>query len=239
MDIEVISPFPTESLPRVWAWNERFRHQVSDDFSPQTQGEFVDAMLAAMDLQKTWAVYGDGELGGMITYQRLSPWVGTAHIFVKPKFQGKGLAPPALKIAFAEMFADGIGKLSFYPLAGNRAVGSLLINLGAKREGCLRSQTIAGGKPIDMHIYGMLKEEFEYAMGAASSRRDRRSELDSGGGPGGPGKDPDQHDHPNLESGDEGTPAATGGLQLEPDEGSVGGITADADRQSGSDQPGV
>jgi len=239
MEIEVISPFPTESLPRVWAWSERFRHQMSDDFSPQTQGEFVDAMLAADGLQKTWAVYGDGELGGMITYQRLSPWVGTAHIFVKPKFQGKGLAPPALKIAFAEMFADGIGKLSFYPLAGNWAVGSLLINLGAKREGCLRSQTIAGGKPIDMHIYGLLKEEFEHAMGTTRSRGDRGSELDSGRDSGRQKEGADQHDHPNLEPGDEGTPAATHGLQLEPDAGSIGGPAADVDRQSGQDQPGV
>ena len=234
MEIEVTSPFPTESLPRVWAWNERFRHQVSDDFSPQTQGEFVDAMLASADLQKTWAVYGDGELGGMITYQRLTPWVGTAHIFVKPKFQGKGLAPPALKIAFAEMFADGIGKLSFYPLAGNWAVGSLLINLGAKREGSLRSQTIAGGKPIDMHIYGLLKEEFEHAMGTARSRRDRGSELHHRGDTGGPGKDPDLHDHADLEPRDEGTPAATDGLQLGSDAGSIGGTAADVDRQSGS-----
>jgi len=239
MEIEVISPFPTESLPRVWAWSERFRHQVSDDFSPQTQGEFVDAMLAAIGLQKTWAVYGDGELGGMITYQRLSPWVGTAHIFTKPNFQGKGLAPPALKIAFAEMFADGIGKLSFYPLAGNWAVGSLLINLGAKREGCLRSQTLAGGKPIDMHIFGLLKEEFEHALGAASSSRDRRSQLDSGRNSGGPKEDPDQHDNTNVEPGNDEAPVGTIGLQLEPDEGPVGRPPADENSESGRDQPPV
>jgi len=237
MEIEVISPFPTESLPRVWAWSERFRHQVSDDFSPQTQAEFVDAMLAAIDLQKTWAVYGDGELGGMITYQRLSPWVGTAHIFTKPNFQGNGLAPPALKIAFAEMFADGIGKLSFYPLAGNRAVGSLLINLGARREGCLRSQTIAGGKPIDMHIYGLLKEEFQHAMGTASSRRDRGSELHSGRDSGGETEDHDQHDNANVEPGDATAPVAAEGLLHKPDDRPVGGLAADENSESGRDQP--
>jgi hypothetical protein len=41
--------------------------------------------------QKTWAVYGDGELGGLITFERLSPWLGTAYCLFQPDFQGKGI----------------------------------------------------------------------------------------------------------------------------------------------------
>ena len=147
MRVDVVSPFPTQSLPRVWEWLSNIR---SDDFAPKNIQQFVDAMLDAIDHQMTWAIFGDGELGGMITFQKLTKWVGTAHIMLKPEFQGQHVAPAALRTAFAEMFETGIGKLVFYPLGSDSgingrsrglAVGAVLINLGAHREGTLRAQT--------------------------------------------------------------------------------------------------
>ena len=63
------------------------------------------------------------------------------------------------------MFADaGIGKLEFQALAGNLAVGSLVCNLGARREGTLIGHTLSGGKPKDVWLYGLSREQF---MGGA------------------------------------------------------------------------
>lgn len=220
MTLDLVSPFPPQSLPRVWRWTEAFRGRVSDDFSPQTLAAFVDAMLRAFEGQKTWAVYADGELGGMITFERLSPWVGTAHIVCKPDFQGKGIAPAALRIAFAEMFAEGVGKLIFYPLAGNLAVGSLLVHMGAKREGCLRGQTLCGGKPTAINVYGLFREEFEHAIssqpgnGVARVRGDRGSQLDTRRDSGRPEKDADldHHDDAPVVAGNEGPARPFGGV---------------------------
>jgi len=202
MKIEVISPFPPQALPRVWRWMETFRDRVSDDFSPKTLEEFVEAMLTAWQNQKAWAVYGDGELGGLITFQRLSPWLGTAHCVFKPDFQGKGIAPRACRIAIAEMFAEGVGKLAFYPLAGNLAIGSLLVALGAKREGCLREHTVCQGKPANINVYGLSKGGFEYACRNSGSdadcERDRGRGVDCGLGAGQPQKDPDLEDHADV-----------------------------------------
>jgi RimJ/RimL family protein N-acetyltransferase len=161
VDLSVSSPFPFEALPRVWGWIANLRDRISDDFSPQTQGEFVESMAAGWERWLTWAIRGDSELGGLVTFERFNAWIGTAHIALKPDFQGKGMAMPALRTTFAAMFATGIGKLIFYPFEGNLAVGSLLVNLGAKREGCLKGQTLRGGKPIDVWVYGLSKQQFE------------------------------------------------------------------------------
>lgn len=157
-----LRPFPFEALPRVWGWMEGFRAKVADDFAPQTLGQFLTVMADKWEHPdfKAWSISADGELGGMITFERVSPWLGTAHLLLKPNFQGKGVSIVALRRAFAQMFDLGIGKLAFYPLGNSLAVGSLLVNLGARREGKLVSHTLVGGKPADVNLYGLLKEEF-------------------------------------------------------------------------------
>jgi len=118
-------------------------------------------MSSKWDQQKTWAIYGDGELGGLATFEQLSGWRGTAHVLLKPDFQGKGVALRACRHAVAEMFGLGVQKLEFWVIARNLAIGSLLTNLGATREGTLREHTLVGGKPTDVWVYGLLKAKFE------------------------------------------------------------------------------
>jgi RimJ/RimL family protein N-acetyltransferase len=166
LDLKVTDPFPFESLPRVWRWIEPFREKVADDFAPQDMESFLSFMGGKWEQMRSWAVYGDGELGGLILFERLSKWLGTAHILLKPDFHGRGLAVKACRSAFAEMFQEpGIGKLEFRVLAGNLAVGSLACNLGGKREGTLIGHTLSGGKPRDVWLYGLSKEEFARSAG--------------------------------------------------------------------------
>lgn len=162
MNIEVRSPFPIEALPRIWRWIEPFREKLSDDFSPKTLEAFIAMKLPHWDRKRTWAVYGDGELGGLIEFEKLTPYVGTAHFLLKPEFQRQGLSMKAARIAAEDIFEhEGVGKLAFFIPSGNLAIGSLLVNLGAKREGTLEGHTLRGGKPTDLWIYGLSKEVFQ------------------------------------------------------------------------------
>jgi RimJ/RimL family protein N-acetyltransferase len=145
----------------VWHWIETFREKVSDDFGPKDLKSFLEFMTGKWDRQKTWAVCGDGELAGLITFERLSPWLGIAHYLLKREFQGRGLGAKALRVAVAEIFRDeGVGKLEFWVMAGNLAMGSLLRSLGASREGTLVGRTLWEGKPKDMWLYGLGREAF-------------------------------------------------------------------------------
>jgi RimJ/RimL family protein N-acetyltransferase len=162
MTIEVSSPFPFAALPRVWHWIAPFREKVADDFSPQDLESFLGRMKAQWDRQKTWAVSADGELGGLVIFERLSKWLGTADVVMKPDFQGRGLAAKACRIAVAGMFEEpGLGKLEFRVLCGNLALGSLICNIGGKREGTLVGHTLSAGKPKDVWLYGLSKAAFE------------------------------------------------------------------------------
>jgi RimJ/RimL family protein N-acetyltransferase len=156
MPVEISRPFPFEDAPRVWGWIEPFRNRVSDDFSPKTMPEFLLHFRQMAESSKTWAVYRDGELGGMITYQQVSPVVGTAHCTFKKQFWGSTVTIPAIQQAVAEMFED-CEKLSLPVLAGNLAIISLLKKLGAVKEGVLRAQTRRDGKPVDMVMMAMFK----------------------------------------------------------------------------------
>ena len=181
MESTVTSPFPFEALPRVWSWMRPFREKVSDDFSPQTLPEFLEAMAAKWESVRSWAVYGDAELGGLITFEQLTPWVGTAHFLLKQQFHARGIAVKAARAAAAEIFErETIGKLVFYPLAGNLAIGSLLCNIGARREGRLEAHTVCGGKPTDMCVYGLTKREFNEHASRSDSSGDRGDRLDCG-----------------------------------------------------------
>ena len=162
MNIRVESPFPFEALPRVYRWYQTFREKIADDFAPKTLDEFIQSQLMKWDQQQSWAIYGDGELGGLITFERINPWLGTATILLKPDFHGRGIAVKAATVAIGEMFQQpGIGKVDFFLLAGNKAIGSLLITIGAKREGTLESHTLREGKPADLWVYGLTKQHFE------------------------------------------------------------------------------
>lgn len=161
MKVEVVSPFPFHALPRVFGWMAPFWEKVADDFTPRNLNDFMERMAEQWDKEKTWAIHINGELGGLVSFVRLSPWLGTAHVLLKPDFQGRGIAVEACRTAFAEMFAQGVGKLSFYPFAGNNGMASLLVKLGAKREGLLEGHTLSNGKPVDMWLYGLSREAFE------------------------------------------------------------------------------
>jgi RimJ/RimL family protein N-acetyltransferase len=175
VQIRVVTPFPFEALPRVWRWIEPFREKVSDDFSPRDLTAFLDCMQAQWGRLRTWAVHGGGELGGLVTFERMSPWLGSVRYLLKPDFQGHGFTLKASRLAVAEMFAEpGLGKLEFQVLAAPYcATSSLVCALGARREGTLIGHTMSGGHPRDVWLYGLSKEGFE--AGLSTRHADGRS----------------------------------------------------------------
>jgi hypothetical protein len=113
----------------------------------------------------------------------------------------------AARQAVAEMFASGVGKLSFYPLAAGLAIASVLVNIGAKREGRMEEQTLVNGKPVDILIYGLTKRNFEEknnALGSSASSTPRSGIVDSGLVPVGPAEN-DHANEPAGKSGDDDT----------------------------------
>jgi RimJ/RimL family protein N-acetyltransferase len=213
MPIHVISPFPTHSLPRVWGWIETFRNRVVDDFSPQTLDAFVAKSMADAESMTTWAVYRDGELGGMISFQRWTPVLGTCHCLFKREMWGRKTTLPALQQIASEIFATGIAKICLCVFSDNKAIIALVKELGAVTEGHYRNHTLRNGQLVDMTAIALFKEGFENA--STSNRSGNRGNLlNRGRSARGAKEDINQHEHvhAHLVAGDAGPAAATGEL---------------------------
>lgn len=219
MQIEVVSPFPMQSLPRVWRWIQSFRDRVVDDYSPQTLDAFVSKALADADRLKTWAVYRDGELGGMVSYERWTDVLGTCHCLFKREMWGRKTTLPALQQIAAEIFAGGTTKIAMCVFSDNRAIKALIKDLGGVTEGHYKQHTMRGGRLVDMTALALFKEGFEANASTSNSGGDRGSVLAGRRSPGGPVENVHADDDAELVAGDAGVTEAPLGLQLGPPDG--------------------
>lgn len=157
--IEVKYPFPDASLPQLWSWCEAFRNRVADDYAPQTIDQFVNLELAREQQGvRKFGVYRDDELGGAIWLAPENDIVVSAHCVFKREFFGRKTTYPAL-YQMAEMtFEAGFQKISMQVFEDNDAIKCLLQQIGARREGTLKSHTLRQGSPVDVVLFALFPE---------------------------------------------------------------------------------
>jgi RimJ/RimL family protein N-acetyltransferase len=182
MELRVESPFPEHAVPRIWVWVQDFRSRVADDFAPKDlpgfMAEWAQRQAAG---QQTWAVYRDGEIGGLVTFDPWSPVVGSTHCLFSRRFWGHETTVPALREAYRQIFeTNGTRKLLAFAFADNYQLLGVAKKLGARREGLLRHQTMRGGRPVDMIAIGLLREDFDVFSSAICTSADHSRRCDSG-----------------------------------------------------------
>ncbi len=146
---------------------DAFRGRVTDDFSPTTIDEFVPEMIELASRVETWGVWrGEGseeELGGMVSVlvESRNPRLGLARSLFKQDFWVDRAAEGALRQVYAAVFEGGVEKICTQAFSDSYQIIGLAQALGAVIEGRLRKQTLRGGKPADLVMLGLLKEDFE------------------------------------------------------------------------------
>jgi hypothetical protein len=85
--VEVRTPFPEYYYPLVWAWAKPVLRRVSQDGAPQLAEQFVEYLSASPAVK--FAVYRDGELGGLISAQLANAWTAQLDVLFKPSFYGR------------------------------------------------------------------------------------------------------------------------------------------------------
>jgi RimJ/RimL family protein N-acetyltransferase len=160
--VEAVTPFPEQALPLLWHWLEAFRKNVADDDAPDNLEDFIELELQASERGVvTFGIYRDNELGGCVWFQQLSPRMGAAHCVFKKDFFGHVTTIPALNSVAGQLFDAGIERITMQVFEHNHAIKSLIKQIGAKEEGTLREFTTQGGRPVNMVLYGLLKDEWE------------------------------------------------------------------------------
>ena len=159
-----IQPFPDYAVPRIWAWMQRFWKSVADDFAPRSLEEFMAEWERLKPVRTSWGIFRDEELGGVIVVDNLTPVVANIHIIAKQTFWGRETTLEAMKQACAATFEAGLIKIVCTVFPDNASVIHLATQLGAEREGRLKSHTLRGGKPCDLLVFGLTKEMFEKCL---------------------------------------------------------------------------
>lgn len=161
--LSVTSPFPLASVPRVWSWIQEFRSRVADDFGPKTLAEFMERWRSN-PAQRSWAVYRDGELGGLVTFVPENTVTGITHCIFKKSFWGHKTTVPALRLVYSEIFAEGFHKVCSLAFRDNVQILHMARTLGGEKEGILREHTMRNEELTDMMIIGLTKTQFDEAQ---------------------------------------------------------------------------
>jgi RimJ/RimL family protein N-acetyltransferase len=132
---------------------------LADDFSPKTLDGFIHHARATWT--RSWGIWVGEELGGIITYRAWSPVCGELHIICRRDFWGRERTDAAAVLAMGDVFAYGAIKVMGVAFAENKQVRAMLKRLGFSREGQLRKHTLHRGRPVDVMLFGMTKQEFE------------------------------------------------------------------------------
>ena len=82
-------------------------------------------------------------------------------IYILEKFQGQGLGKDALKLLFDYYFNErGYRKAEAHVYSFNPMSCAFHEAFGFTLEGTLRARIFSRGKPNDVHVYGLLADEF-------------------------------------------------------------------------------
>jgi RimJ/RimL family protein N-acetyltransferase len=149
--VELVKPFPEESLQNAWEWLRQFPDSNFDDYGPTTFKEFEVEMKNRAKREKTWGVLNNGFLCGMIAYWPLTLRLGTFHgIVFSRAVHGTGVAKRAVRMVLEELFSAGVEKISVNYFSETPKIGPFLRSLGFFQEGRLREHTLQHGRAIDV-----------------------------------------------------------------------------------------
>jgi hypothetical protein len=161
MGITVASPFPAWALPQVWAWIESFRDRVCDDYAPKSLDEFLAEWEQRQPRERSWAVYEEDEIGGVIAVQTVNPDAALCRCYFKRAAWSTAVVVPALRAVYAEVFQGSTVKISLPVFEDNWDLRRLALNAGAVEETPkhrpLRDATRRDGKLIGVRILSVFK----------------------------------------------------------------------------------
>ncbi len=109
-------------------------------------------------------IWHRGELAGAVGIHRIDwPNLSTSiGYWVDRGHQGQGLVTAACRAVLSYLFdCLGLDRVEIRCAAGNKRSCAVPERLGFVREGVLRHGQRIRGRPVDLHIYSMLREEWQ------------------------------------------------------------------------------
>lgn len=155
----LVTPFPEEHLPLMWAWLQEFRAQMVDDYSPHTYDEMLERNRGDLaNGMKMYAMVRDGKPVGAVWGEALGDGQYMGHLVFERYTLSTAEKLEMARDAVRQMFADGARKICWQSFADNRAFTIFLRRLGAVIEGRFREATRRNGELVDIVILASFPE---------------------------------------------------------------------------------
>lgn len=178
-NVDLITPFPVNELPRIYNWIHCFKSIAEHDLSPKDPEEFLRyarlfnehaLMYGIIDKNNlTKSKDCEAPIVGMINFEANSPFNAYAHIAASRragrsyKYYGVSMIDEAAALALDDIFEldKGLLRVSVAVLERNAPVLSLVKRIGFKREGTFDHWITQEGQPQSIVHLGMTRAAWE------------------------------------------------------------------------------
>lgn len=169
-DIDLITPFPTKELRRVFSWMRCYKTITETTGFPKTEDEFA-ARLAAMTNVTTFGIIDknnflgmrhEAPLIGIYMFDQDKLNSGNVHVACTRKAWGSRLVDQAGQLLAEHLFRylPDLTRISVSVLASNAPAKALAKRLGFRYEGCLRDAILVNDLPANMALFGLTRTDW-------------------------------------------------------------------------------
>jgi RimJ/RimL family protein N-acetyltransferase len=160
---KIVSPFPEEYYPLVWALLQEFARETMDDRSPRSLPELIEKDRRDRESGGlSYAIVGqEGVPLGAVWCEAIGDGLGIGHLVFMRRELTSGEKLSATRAAVSMMFAAGMRKICWSLFGDNRLFHIFLRRLGAVEEGRLKDQVRRNGELVDMVLMASFPQQAE------------------------------------------------------------------------------
>jgi RimJ/RimL family protein N-acetyltransferase len=177
-NVDLIAPFPSGEVGRMYGWMHCYRTLTEDDDSPKNLEEFIQHTHTMLGVCPSWGIVDkwkitnsrhEAPLVGVLLFEpTLSPWNGQIrngqlHVATARKAWKTGLVDEASQLVISTLFDElpGLQRLSAYMLEKNFPAKGLARRAGFKFEGLVEDAVVQGGSPQSMALFGLTRRNYD------------------------------------------------------------------------------
>ncbi len=186
--VDLISPFPSTELKRVYGWVHCYRSIVETDLSPKTQEEFVEYMEGYVPNCISWGIIDknhitntkhEAPLIGIFMFEPTSPWTGYLHVATARKAWRTGLVDEAMDTIIKELFSnfESLTRIGAYMLEKNFPARSLAKRHGMEYEGIFRDVVVQNGEPASLVYFGLTRRNWLWQVSSQQPSASEEASL--------------------------------------------------------------
>ena len=173
-NIDLISPFPLQQIPRLNGWLHCYKTIIMTDLNPQSaeDWEAYHNQLFQSPEVKSWGIIDknnltkskhEAPLVGMVMFQQDGPFNGYFHVASNRSAWGKKFVDEAGSEVIQQIFKDipSLLRVSAAILDVNAPAKALARRLGFQKEGLLKDVSTQQGKPVGLALFGLTRREYQ------------------------------------------------------------------------------